>query len=119
MRVGIDLVQVSRIAESLARFGDAFVTRVFTDGEAAYARRDPQRLAARFAAKEAAKKALALDGVGWRDLEVVRLASGACEMRLHGAARASAAGCNLALSMSHEGDYATAIVIVTPGATHE
>ncbi len=113
LRVGIDLVQVSRIAESIAQFGDAFVARVFTDAEAAYARRDPQRLAARFAAKEAAKKALALDGVGWRDLEVVRLASGACEMRLHGAAQASAAGCTLALSMSHEGDYATAIVIVT------
>lgn len=114
MRVGIDLVQVSRIAESLAQFGDAFLGRVFTAGEAAYARRDPHRLAARFAAKEATKKALTLDGVGWRDLEVVRLASGACEMVLHGPARARTAGCTLALSMSHEGDYATAVVIVTP-----
>ena len=111
MRVGIDLVQVSRIAESLARFGDAFLARVFTAEEAAYARRDPQRLAARFAAKEAVKKALTLDAVAWRELEVVRLASGACEMVLHGAARARAGGCKLALSMSHEGDYATAIVI--------
>ena len=113
VRVGIDLVQVSRIAESLAQFGDAFVARVFTASEAAYARRDPQRLAARFAAKEAAKKALVLDGVGWQELEVIRLPSGACEMKLHGAARASAGRCTLALSMSHEGDYATAIVIAT------
>ena len=113
LRVGIDLVQVSRIAESVAQFGDAFVARVFTTAEAEYARPDPQRLAARFAAKEATKKALALDGVSWRDLEVVRLPSGACEMKLHGAAQASAGRCTLALSMSHEGDYATAVVIAT------
>lgn len=111
MRVGIDLVSVRRIEESLAAFGDAFVARIFTDGEAAYARGDAEKLAARFAAKEAVKKALSLDGVGWRELEVVKLPSGACEMVLHGGALAQAGRCKLALSMSHEGDYATAIVI--------
>lgn len=111
LRVGIDLVQISRIAGSLDAFGERFLRRVYTDGELAYARRDPERLAARFAAKEAAKKALGLEGVGWRELEVVREASGACELVLHGAARAAAGERTLALSMSHEGDHAAAVVI--------
>ena len=111
LRVGIDLVQVSRIAESVQTFGERFLTRVYTDRELAYARAHPERLAARFAAKEAAKKALGLDGVAWRDLEVMRAESGACELALHGAARAAAGTASLALSMSHEGDFATAVVI--------
>jgi holo-[acyl-carrier protein] synthase len=123
LRVGIDLVQVSRIASSLETFGDKFLTRVFTDDEVAYARSAPaasvtvERLAARFAAKEAGKKALGLDGVGWRDLEVRRADNGACDLALHGSARdaAAAIGAELALSMSHEGDYATAIVIAECG----
>src|SRR5205814_713275 len=69
MKVGIDLVDVSRIAASIDAFGDRFLRRVFTEGEIAYARSAPaltaERLAARFAAKEAAKKALELEGVAW------------------------------------------------------
>ncbi|HTP40592.1 MAG TPA: holo-ACP synthase [Steroidobacteraceae bacterium] len=115
MRVGIDLVRVSRIAESLEQFGARFLNRVFTAGEIAYASAAPalttERLAARFAAKEAALKALGLAGrgVGWRDIEVLHGAVGP-ELRLHGAA-AQAGAVELALSLSHEGDYATAIVI--------
>jgi holo-[acyl-carrier protein] synthase len=108
MKIGIDLVQISRIAESVATFGDRFLHRIFTDGELAYARGVPERLAARFAAKEAAKKALDLDGVSWRDLEVVRTPSGACELVLHGRA---ARPVSLALSLTHEGDHAAAVVI--------
>ena len=114
-RVGVDLVQVSRIAASVATFGERFVERVFTPAEAAYAT-TPERLAARFAAKEAVKKALELDGVAWRDIEVARRASGACDVVLHGAARAAADAMGareLALSMSHEGDYATAMVVAS------
>ena len=111
LRVGIDLVTVSRIAESIALFGERFTRRVFTDAEMAYGAGHPERLAARFAAKEAAKKALRLDGVAWRDLEVRRAQTGACDMVLHGAAREAAGPCELALSMSHEGDHATAVVI--------
>jgi len=117
LRVGVDLVQISRIAGSLEAFGDRFLRRVFTDDEVAYARASPDvasRLATRFAAKEAAKKALVLDGIGWRDLEVRRRADGACDLVLHGAARAAAGACTLALSMSRDGDYATAIVIAQP-----
>jgi holo-[acyl-carrier protein] synthase len=119
LRVGIDLVRVSRIAESMTAFGERFVRRVFTPGEAAYAT-TPERLAARFAAKEAVKKALELDGVAWRDIEVARRASGACDVILHGAARAAADAIGareLALSMSHEGDYATAMVVAACEST--
>lgn len=120
LRVGIDLVRVSRVEESLAQFGERFLHRVFTDGEIAYANSAPaqaaERLAARMAAKEAAVKALrmAQKGVGWRQIEVVRDASGACELVLHGRARdiAEEAGADdLSVSLSHEGDYATAVVV--------
>ena len=115
MRVGIDLVDVSRIAASIDAFGDRFLRRVFSDGELAYAQASPaltaERLAARFAAKEATKKALDLEGVAWRDIEVARSPSGACHLILHGAARVAAGAMSFALSMSHEGDHATAVVI--------
>lgn len=122
--VGIDLVQVSRIAESLAQFGDRFLRRVFTDSEIAYATATPaqtaQRLAARFAAKEAAKKALTIPddvGIGWCDIEVVRTPSGACKLRLHGDAARLAGAAELTLSMSHEGDFATAVVVTNTGTS--
>jgi holo-[acyl-carrier protein] synthase len=115
LSVGIDLVQVARIAESIATFGDRFVRRVFTDAEIAYASSAPDlapmRFAARFAAKEAAKKALGLAdaGIGWRDIEVVRAPSGAVALALHGAA--AVPHDDLAVSISHEGEYATAVVV--------
>ena len=118
LAVGIDLVMVSRIASSLEHFGQRFLRRIFTDGEIAYAMASPaltlERLAARFAAKEAAMKALGLAGrgVGWRQIEVTTSESGAPGLQLHGEALALAAGAvDLALSLSHEGDFATAIVV--------
>jgi holo-[acyl-carrier protein] synthase len=120
MSVGIDLVRVSRVAASLEQFGERFLRRVFTEAEVAYATASPgltaERLAARFAAKEAAVKALGLSerGVGWRQIEVTRQPSGECRLSLHGAARDAAAEdgvVELAVSLSHEGDYATAIVL--------
>ena len=125
LRVGIDLVQVSRIAESLDRFGERFLNRVFTAGEIAYAKSAPaqtaQRLAARFAAKEAAMKALGPtdEGFQWLDIEVCRAPSGDCEMVLRGTAGRAAARNGVrqvAVSLSHEGDYATAIVVTNGGS---
>jgi holo-[acyl-carrier protein] synthase len=120
LRVGIDLVQISRIAESLEKFGDRFLRRVFTEDEIVYATaapsQAPARLAARFAAKEAAVKALGLAdrGVNFREIEVRRSESGECALSLRGgadrAARLAGLG-ELAVSLSHEGDYATAVVI--------
>ena len=116
LAVGVVLVRTERIAESLATFGDRFLRRVFTDGEIAYANEAPalanERLAARFAAKEAAVKALDLveRGVGWRQIEVARAPSGAPALRLHGIETRAT---DVARSLSHEGDYATAVVVAT------
>ena len=117
LRVGIDLVEVRRIAESLEKFGERFLRRVFTAGEVADAREAPAlmagRLAARFAAKEAAIKALGLaeQALSWHDIEVRRAPSGDCGLALRGAAAAALGHGELAVSLSHEGEYATAVVV--------
>ena len=115
--MGIDLVRVSRVQESLDAFGEQFLRRLFTDQEIAYATAEPartaERLAARFAAKEAAKKALRdVDGIGWRQIEVRREPSGACDLLLHDDAARRAGPCSTAVSLSHEGDFATAVVVI-------
>jgi len=120
--VGVDVVRVSEVLESLERFGDRYARRVFTDCEIAYCREAPapasaERFAARFAAKEAAFKALRgtrSDGIGWRSIEVARSPEGWCEIVLHGAAAELARRegiAELTLSMSHEREYAMASVI--------
>ena len=120
LNVGIDMVSIARIRESLAAFPDRFVRRIYSTREAEYAMSSPahcaSRLAARFAAKEAAIKALRLaeSAVCWRDIEVERAASGECSLRLHGPVQAKAAAdgvYSVSLSMSHEDDCAIAIVI--------
>jgi holo-[acyl-carrier protein] synthase len=127
LRVGLDLVQISRIRESLERFGDRFMRRLFSDDEISYAlqgdSQSAERLAARFAAKEAAIKAFALGevGVGWREIEVRKLPGGACRLMLHGTAASKAAELGvreISLSLSHDGDYAGAVVtaLCAPGA---
>ncbi|MGH9311442.1 MAG: holo-ACP synthase [Vicinamibacterales bacterium] len=89
--IGMDATDLPRISDVLARYGDRFLRRVFTDGEIAYCtrRRDPvPHLAGRFAVKEAAMKALGTGqsrGVVWKDIEVVRV-GGPPQLRLHGAA---------------------------------
>jgi holo-[acyl-carrier protein] synthase len=121
MRAGIDLVHVPCVRASLERFGERYLARVYTAGEIADAGVDPvrrpERLAARFAAKEATIKALGLTdtGVAWTDMEVRRAADGHCTLRLHGAVRrqADALGADtIALSLTHDGDYAAAVVVV-------
>ena len=119
LRMGVDVARITPIEASLADFGERFLRRIFSDAESAYALQVPaqtaQRLAARFAAKEAAMKAFGLSeaGVGWRDIEVRRGDDGACTLALHGRAAEVAAegGCNeFAVSLSHDGDYAMAVV---------
>ena len=119
LRVGIDIAQISTIADSLDEFGDRFARRIFTPDEMAYAKAAPsqtaQRLAARFAAKEAGFKAFGLSeaGISWRDIEVRKSPDGSCTLRFHGRAAETVerSGCTeIALSLSHDGDYATALV---------
>lgn len=115
-RIGIDIVLVSEVEASMAAFGDRYLERVYTARELADSARAPARLAARFAAKEAALKALSVDdrGIDPRNIEVVRGASGAPTLELSGSARdlARERGVDrLAVSLSHEGGYATAVVL--------
>jgi holo-[acyl-carrier protein] synthase len=112
--LGIDIIRVARIRATLARFGARFSQRVLTPAEQRYVRDRPETLAGRWAAKEAVSKVLGLGvrGIGWRDIEVERLPTGQPAVRLHGraAARARQLGMErIALSISHESDYAVAI----------
>jgi holo-[acyl-carrier protein] synthase len=94
--LGFDATDIPRIGAAFERYGERFLHRVFTDGEIAYCtrRRNPvPHLAGRFAAKEAAMKALGTGhsrGVLWRDIEVFRV-YGPPQLRLHGGAAAQAA----------------------------
>jgi len=120
MRVGIDLVSVDSVRESIREHGDRYLKRIYTEGELSDCH-TPQgivaeRLAARFAAKEATLKVLRPvdEGIPWRTIEVVRQGAGWVEVELSGRAADLAAEGGLsdfALSISHEADYASAIVI--------
>src|SRR5277367_5820013 len=118
---GIDIAEVPRIAASIARFGDRFLHRIFTEGEMRYCdskANRAERYAARFAAKEAAMKALGTGwnhGVRWRDIEVQRKPGGRPTMTFHGKAGEFAARLgvkNAALSISHTQEQAIAQVIL-------
>jgi holo-[acyl-carrier protein] synthase len=120
LRVGIDLVSTDAVRESISAHGARYLERVFTDREVADCRTaadvDPDRLAARFAAKEATLKVLRAgdEAVPWRDIEVRRDPSGWVELLLAGRAATLAkdAGItDLALSLTHERGFASAVVI--------
>ena len=126
--LGSDVVDIRRVAEVLARHGDRFLGRVFTEEERRKAERRTEKIrvatyAKRFAAKEAASKALGTGfraGVYWRDLGVVNLRSGQPTMLMTGgAARRLAAMvpagmvADVALTMTDEYPYAQAMVIIS------
>jgi holo-[acyl-carrier protein] synthase len=123
--LGIDIIKIERIAAAIKRFGDRFANRVLTEHEQRYVRMRPQNFAGRWAAKESVSKVLGLGvrGVGWRDIEILRLPTGAPSVRLHGRAKTRAEQLGMgriAVSISHEGDYAVAIAfgIKTAGGTY-
>ena len=118
---GIDLVEVPRIAAAIAQFGDRFLRRIYTEREIRYCdskQNRAERYAARFAAKEAALKALGTGwkrGVAWRDVEVGREPGGRPTLALHGKAAefATKLGAKRAsLSISHTKEQAIAQVIL-------
>ena len=120
LRVGTDLCSVSEVSASLEMFGDRYLKRIYTEQEIAYAKSGPavqgERLAGRFAAKEATLKALrsSTPRPQWRDIEVVRHADGWCELSLTGSAAelARLRGVHsFALSLSHDSGVATAVVV--------
>ena len=119
--IGIDLVETRRVRQALARHGERARRRLFSPRELADCdgRADPgECLAANFAAKEAALKALGtgkLSTIRWTDLEVLRTGSGSPELELAGEARAQAErlGASKAwVSMSHEAGLACAVVVL-------
>jgi holo-[acyl-carrier protein] synthase len=112
--VGIDMLEIERLERALER-RPRLAERLFTDGERAYAAgraRPGQHLAARFCAKEAVAKALALDAWSFRDVEVLGR-GGAPEVRLAGATaeRAAALGVEVRVSLTHTGRDAAAVAI--------
>ncbi len=118
---GVDLCEVERIRRVAARFGRRFLERIFTPQEIAYAERKAskfERYAARFAAKEAAMKAIGTGwrkGVRWKDFEVVNLPTGKPTLVFHGKAAEFAARLgvrNVALSITHTRETALAHVIL-------
>jgi holo-[acyl-carrier protein] synthase len=117
---GVDLAEVSRIRQAIERFGERFLRRIYTEHEIEYVERKAnrfERYAARFAAKEAAMKALGTGaiGVGWHDFEVTNLPSGRPTLAFHGRARdrASRMGVRqVSLSLTHTGEMTMAMVII-------
>ena len=118
--IGLDATDIPRVAEVFERYGDRFLRRVFTDGEIAYCtrRRNPvPHLAGRFAAKEAAMKALGTGhsrGVLWKDIEVVR-GGGPARLQLSGGAERRAASMNVRgslLTITHSETLALAQVML-------
>jgi holo-[acyl-carrier protein] synthase len=119
--LGLDIAEIDRIEAAITRHGAAILERLFTPGEAAYCekhRNKFERYAGRFAAKEAAMKALGTGwsrGVRWRDIEVIRESTGKPTLRLEGGARqvADELGVkNISLTITHSGNLALAEVIL-------
>jgi len=119
---GIDIADIARIQNSIARFGDRFLDRIYTPGEKAYClrkkRNSAESFAARFAAKEAAAKALGTGisfGVTWLEIEVTREPAGRPGLRFHGRAEQIAARLGVvraALSLTHTAEIAMASVLL-------
>jgi holo-[acyl-carrier protein] synthase len=118
---GIDIAEVPRITHSIQRFGDRFIRRIYTEGEIRYCDSKANRMeryAARFAAKEAAMKALGTGwnhGVRWRDIEIARKPGSRPTIIFHGVAAKFAerlGATNVALSLTHTKDQAFAQVIL-------
>lgn len=121
---GIDAVEIARIEHAISRYGKRFLDRVFLGSEQAYClskRRSAESFAARFAAKEAAAKALGTgfsQGVNWLEIEVVRERSGRPSLRFHGRAAQIAermGPVRPALSLTHTGELAMASVVLEDG----
>ena len=114
--IGVDIIEISRIEKAIARWGERFLKRVYTEREAELCQNRVSSLAARFAAKEAATKALGVSmrGMSWQEVETLASPSGQPVVYLHGKVqkRAEEIGLKgLAVSLSHSQEYAIASVV--------
>jgi holo-[acyl-carrier protein] synthase len=119
-RVGVDLIEIARVQRSMDRFGERFLTRVFTEREIAYCNGRAASLAGRFAVKEAVAKALGT-GIGdvcWKEIEVVNDQAGRPSLCLHGAATDLADALGLQqwdISLSHSNSHAVGMAAAVSG----
>lgn len=118
--IGVDIADVAKVGESIKRYGDRYLNKVFTPGEIEYCRNVPisnQRYAARFAAKEAAMKALSTgctEEVSWKNFEVINEPSGQPTLRANGGALELLTELEVSrtwLSLTHNPEYAIAYVV--------
>lgn len=113
---GIDIIEIPRIQRVIERWGDRFLRRIYTLQELEFCAGKANRLAARFAAKEATSKALGLGirGIAWKEIEVVRQRGRPPSIKLHGKAAKRAQFLKIAqlsISISHSREYAVASVV--------
>jgi len=118
IRCGIDMIEIVRVREGIARFGERWLNRFFTVGERAYCADQPHRLAARLAAKEAVAKALGtgIGDISWQEIEILGDPRGRPTLTLHGAAADLAAALGLTawdVSLTHTRDSAAAMVVAS------
>ena len=114
--IGVDIVEIARIERAIARRGDGFLHRIYTEPELRLCHKKPASLAARFAGKEAVIKALGArnNGISWREIEILAEPSGKPLVHLYGKARNQADSLDLdklAISLSHSKEYAIAFVV--------
>jgi len=112
---GIDIIEIARIKKAVARWGESFLRRVYTDSELKLYREKPASLAARFACKEAVMKLLGTGrrGIHWREIETLSYPSGKPLLNLYGNAQSKASELEIkeiAVSLSHSKEYAIASV---------
>jgi holo-[acyl-carrier protein] synthase len=114
--VGVDIIEIARVERAIARWGERFLKRIYTELEIELCQNRVSTLATRFAAKEATMKAMGTgtEEVGWREIEIIPDSRGQPIIYLHGRSqnRAEEIGLKgLAISLSHSRDYAIASVI--------
>ena len=113
--IGVDIIETARIKKAIARWGEAFLRRVYTDSELELYRKKPSSLAVRFACKEAVMKLLGTgrNGINWREIETLSHPGGKLSVKLYGRAQSKANELGLkeiAVSLSHSKEYAIASV---------
>lgn len=115
-KIGVDIIEISRINDALQRYGSRFLQHIYTQSEIDLCRNRPHVLAVRFAGKEAVMKALGtgIKGISWREIEILAKPSGEPTIKLYGKAKVRAGLLNLSelsISLSHSKEYAVATVV--------
>jgi len=114
--IGVDIIEIARIEQAIARWGESFLHRIYTKSELKFYHKQPSSLAARFAGKEAIIKAIGAPtkGISWREIEILSDPSGKPSVHLYGKAQKQANNLGLdklAISLSHSKEHAIAFIV--------